>query len=475
MFGRFFKDSAIYALSSLMARGVMIVLVPLFTRYLEPAELGRLYLLQSAVTLVTILVGLELVQGLAREYGDAGSVLKRRRYASSALWFNAACYGVFLMLGTWFSGPLAGFLFGSEVHQPVIVAACWASVGVGIFLVVSSQLRFALRPKASAVAALVQTLSSAGGAIIFVVVFGLGVEGALWGMFLGALLGVAAAAPFIYRDFLGGIRAAYLQRMLRISMPLMPSSVAVFACLYANQWVLNALGSPDEVGYFGVMVRLASLAGIVMLGFSQALTPLIYQTHSAAETPSELARIFRVFSAAALVVLAGLCLFADLIVRILSTPEYVFAAPVLVVLLPAVVLQQCYIFAPGLWIKRRMWAVSGINIFAALASVGLNMLLAPRWGAMGAAWATLGCAAAAFLAHMIASQRSYPVPHHWGRALAGVMVVVVLVTIGRKIPGGDDWSVIYQRLPFVFAAAIAVWALGLLDWRRNPVVLPTSA
>ena len=71
MLKRFLKDSVVYSTSTLLSRGISILLIPLYTRFLQPEEYGALDLLTVMATIINYIVALEISQGVARSYSDA--------------------------------------------------------------------------------------------------------------------------------------------------------------------------------------------------------------------------------------------------------------------------------------------------------------------------------------------------------------------------------------------------------------------
>ena len=62
------KHSAIYAIGALISRLTALVMLPIYTRYLTPADYGVIELLTMAIEITGILVGLRITQALFRFY-----------------------------------------------------------------------------------------------------------------------------------------------------------------------------------------------------------------------------------------------------------------------------------------------------------------------------------------------------------------------------------------------------------------------
>ena len=212
-------------------------------------------------------------------------------------------------------------------------------------------------------------------------------------MILRQLIGTIAGATlalwlsrYLYR--LTFDRAA-LGAMLRFSIPLVPSGIGVLVTLYIDRVAIRTLMTIADVGLFGIGYRIASITGLLMVGFQVALTPLIYANYRDPRMPDELATIFRAFVGFAVLIILGLGpLFAREILVIVATPTFYPAAAVVPLLAPALLLSSMYVFAPGLAIAKRTGPIAAIHISSALLNTALNLTLIPLLGISGAALAT---------------------------------------------------------------------------------------
>jgi O-antigen/teichoic acid export membrane protein len=146
--------------------------------------------------------------------------------------------------------------------------------------------------------------------------------------------------------------------------------------------------------------------------------------------------------------------------------------PLLVWLSPAFLLIQMYIFAPGAWIRRRMWWVAGTNVLIAALAFLLNWLLVPRFGLVGAAAATLLASLLHFVLSMLVSQKMYPVPHEWGRIGGVVLAGLAVSLLGVWLPAEISPALLLGK-----ALLLGMLAWGLLwsgemerEWFRERVL-----
>jgi len=462
------RDGSVYGLASVLTRGLALLLVPLYTRVLQPAEVGALDLLLLAATLVNLTAALEVSQGLARFYPQARSPRRRQALASTAFWFTLACYGLFAAVALLWSRPLAQWLLGVPDRQlPLALGVLYAALN-GVLLLVQNQFRWQLRSLRYAEVSAVLAISTLLLSLLLTAVLGWGLNGALLALVLGAGLGLLDALWRLRGTCRWWWHRPSLRQMLRFSAPLVPSGLSVFVAGAIDRLLLQHLLSLDAVGIYGVAFRLATAVGVLMLGVQGGLTPLIYsQAHDPA-TPAQLARLFRLVVGLALPALLLLVPLSPLLIAWLAPPSYASAAPVLLLLAPSLLLASLYVFAPGLPLAQRTGLILAINALGAGLNTGLNLLLIPRLGIAGAAAATLCGNAVVFALTMAWSQRLYPVPHAWRSLAAALLLSLALAVALTWMPAPGvlpQLAMTVAALALLLAAETRCGLLRREDWR----------
>jgi O-antigen/teichoic acid export membrane protein len=481
MLRQLLKDSAIYGAASLLSRAISFFLLPLYTRVLSPHDYGAIELVFVLVALVNVTVALEISQGVARYFIDSPED-ERPRYASTALWFTAATYTTFLMVALLAAPFIARALLADSLSASdlrIALVSIWLG---GFYYLAQNQLRWQLRPMRFAAASITFTLATITSTAILVLVFDLGIRGVFLGQALGNIGGAVVAFWFLRGTYRLEFVKEHWQRMLRFSLPLVPSSIAVFLNSYVDRIAISRLLTIADVGIYGVAFRVASVIGLAVIGIQGALTPLILAHHRDPETPAQLARIFRLFMLVALGGAIGLTVFAAELVSLLAAPEFSDAAVLLPLLVPALLLSTMYIFAPGPMLAERTGTFAVVNIAAAVVNVVLNVALVPTVGLPGSAIATLVSAALGFGAILAVSQRLYPVPHEW-LPLAGAVIVATSIAAGVAATGlltrmsGDDLRVLAAKIAvcIIGLACIAALLLRRGELHRMTHLLPRSS
>lgn len=452
------RDAVIYGASTVISRAVSLLIVPVYTRVLSPAEYGAIDILSIFGNLITLTVALEIGQAVARFLPDADQEADRRRLVSTASIFTVGAYTAFLVLGFVFLDPLGRLLVGGDTPTVAVALALTSTWAIGVFQLGQNVLRFLLRPVAYMVASLLFSLGGIAVGVVLVVGFDAGVAGVFAGQTVGGLLGASAVAWFTRELYRPRFDMRSLRQMLGFSVPLVPASLGVFVTLYVDRLALNALTSLSAVGIFGIAYRLAAVVSLLLIGFQMALMPIVYQRYRDPSTPPELARVFRTFVAFALTISLALSAFAPEILRIITAPAYYAADQVVPLLVPAILLANMYVFMPGLAIAKQTRAIATITIGGAILNTTLNLLLIPILGVRGAALATLVSAFLVFSAYVRTSQRSYPVPHRWAPLGVVVLAYAALAAFTSML---EPMTIASAALKFLCVAALggfAFWA-----------------
>ena len=241
----------------------------------------------------------------------------------------------------------------------------------------------------------------------------------------------------------------------------------------ANRFMLGALSTVTAVANYTVASSLIqnsmgmSSTGIGPAALASAVRAV--ESGDAAAARDQLARNYVLLLGLLLPAGVGLTLVGPEIAALLIAPKYrlgvVQMTPWLATYAVLIGMRSQYVES-AFQLGRRTGLGVQVTAVSAAVNIGLNVLLIPRWGALGAAVAlTRACAAA--LAHAVyLSGRAYPLPmparETWRIAAAtGVMAVVVLAA--RPLSGVGGLLVQVALAVCAYGAALA--ALDVLGLR----------
>jgi O-antigen/teichoic acid export membrane protein len=432
--GELARHSAVYGLGSLVSRFIAVLLLPVYTRFLSPADYGLIETLIALSAILTVLLAAGVKSAFFRFYFDEPDEPGKRRVIRTSFWFTMAMGTAGLVAGLVLAGPISKLLFDTGEHADLVRAAfvgLWAHVN---YEQMTSLFRVEQRSTAYLVATLINLGLTVGATVLLVVVLEKGPIGVIVGNFTGTLL--VYAGLLAYRREQLGLEwdRPLLREMNSFGMPLVPSALFLWALNFSDRFFLVKLAGPREVGLYSIGVRLASAIVLLLAAFRTAWPAFAYSIEDDREAARTYAFVLTYLVAVTSWMALALGVLAPWLVQLLTTEEFYSAERVVAPLAFAAAAFGAYIVVViGIGRARRTrsnWIVTGV---AAALNIVLNIALIPEFGMMGAAVATIGAYAALFLGMAWKAQHVFPVPYQWRRVATALGTAVGLTVVGRAL------------------------------------------
>jgi len=475
----FLKHALVYGVGGVLLQAASVVLLPLYTRYLAPADYGVLEILNRTGEVVVVLLMANGIRGAAFTfYCRAESDQERVRVASTVtllVWLGILCGLLFAVLCT---GFLTRVLGTNDRGLTLLgVAACLAQLLPTMpMALMQARLASAAFIAASALAFVLRV----GLIIVGVVWCGWGVAGVLGGTLVASvILGVALT----FREFgKSGFRvdASLLPAVLRFAWPFLPGGLCGFMLQNGDRFFLLRFSGADVVGVYSLGYKLAFAVGLLsFLPLFKVWSAWLYQVYARDDAATSVGRAVTWLLAPSLFLGLGACLFAREALLILGTKSYLDAARII----PPVVLASWFINCQVLmdstfYYFRCSGRKLGVTLASTVVILVLYLALIPRYEAMGAALATLG----AFIFHAAltycVAQRVFQVEYGLLRLGAMLLIAVSLMVVAHYVPGGALQPVWKGML--WLAWPVIVWTIGLVSceekrWLQTQVLSSAEA
>jgi O-antigen/teichoic acid export membrane protein len=411
----FLKDSFIYTLSNLLTKGIGFLMLPVYTAFLMPKDFGVLDMLLITGNLLSIIIGLEIHQAVARFFPEATDFESKRRIVSTAFWGVLGLYFVFLLLTFFWAKKLSLFFFDSEGYSQLIQIALFSYGFNFMYYFASSQLRWQLKAKESLIVTLIYSSISAGGAYWLLKNSSLGVSSVFLSQIVAGITGLAVSF-MMSREYYGFVLAKdELKRMLQFSLPLIFSTLTVYAMLYVDRLMINSMLKSEDLGYYAFAYRIASVVSLMTVGMQTALTPIIYNNYKNPQTPKQIANLFHIFLAGGSILILGLVFFSSQIVLLMSSEIYINAADLIPWIALSMLLTGVTNFTPGIFIEKKTHLILYINLVSFLLNILLGYVFIQNFGLVGAVAATAICSVFYFLMYYVIGQKYYFIPFFWNK------------------------------------------------------------
>ncbi|MEO7336462.1 MAG: flippase [Caldimonas sp.] len=182
------------------------------------------------------------------------------------------------------------------------------------------------------------------------------------------------------------------RRLLAESWPLILSGLAVIVYMRMDQVMLSSMVGDAAVGQFSAALRIAEVWYFIPMAIMTAAFPAMIQKRADGPQAFEayVQRLYDMMAWLGLLVAASVTALAPSVVPLIYGPAYVEAATVLSIQIWAGVAVSMS-FVHSKWLLSEGLQKYGLvyTLVGACVNISLNLVLIPRHGAVGAAWATL--------------------------------------------------------------------------------------
>jgi O-antigen/teichoic acid export membrane protein len=457
--------SAVYGLGSVLVRGLAFLLLPLYTRYLNPSEYGIVALAVTCTVVLGLIYPLGLRGAVSRTWYEEGTPQERRERVGT-LWIAMVLAAAAMALALDRAGPwLSAALLPEVPFQPYLRLAVWTAF-LGVFgLTPLVLLQAQERPRAYVVltvgTALVTTLLS-----VWLVLLGRGAEGYLLGALLGSGVAAVCYLALTLRQVRPVWRSGVLVPALAFSLPLVPHAIAGWALEMSDRAILSRLVPLHDVGVYSLGYQLGAAMGLLTNAFNAAWVPFLFgalKEEGEAAQP-RLARLVTYYAFVLCFVGLGWGLLVEHALPLLAGPEFQAAYHITPWVVGGYVLGGLYFIPTNLLFWRRQTRVIPmVTVAAGAANVGLNLWLIPRYGAIAAAWSTLVAYALLLLLTWWRAERLHPFPYEYRRLGLMAGLALALFVAGQLLPFPGSALEVAGRVLLWLSFPFGLLATGALD------------
>jgi O-antigen/teichoic acid export membrane protein len=466
LFKKLSKHLSIFAISSALSKAVSFLLLPIYTRYLTPADYGILELLSVTMAILNVAIIFGLSSAFFKVFThDCENDGDRQVVVSTAFFFLLADSLFFFVVFYFFAAPLSTAIMRHSGHAQLLVLALLSSFFSINGLIPLGILRSQLESVKYSVIQLAQFLISVGLNIYFVVFRQQGIQGILWSGVISNALAFLLLLPTLRRFLKPSVSLAYLKQMLRFGVPLIPAGLSLWVLNVSDRYFLQYFSTTHELGLYSLGYKFASVFEFLLITPFVTVWPSLYLAMAKkTEAPQIFARLFTYFWCVIAFLFVLTVVLIKSIVHVMATPEFYAAHTVVPVLVMATALyganQQLDI---GLIINERTKYLMYNSVLAAASNLALNYLLIPRYGMMGAAVATLIAYLGNCLLNFFFSQRLYPIHYEWSRLLQLGVITGGLGLIAALLPLSPlGYSLLWMPI-FAAAFGLALLMIGFFS------------
>lgn len=456
--------TAVYGAGQLLRGLSSLLLLPLYTHYLTPADYGLVELLSSIIELASLVMGLRVGAAIFKFHADARTAQDKRRVLSTALTLllianilAAGCIQVFsATLAQWLAAP-PGFDAALRLFSLTLVVSALNETFFAYLRIEDRSIAYVATSAAKFFLQLVLNIVLIGG-------FGLGYWGIIWASLISSVV-LALGFGFWLLPAVGfGIDRRHAVDFVRFSLPIMVSSLGMYYISFGNRFFLKAYDSFEALGVYALAYKFGlTFSNLFWSPFAMFWAARQYEYASEQGGGVFFGRVFLYANLVLLPAAVGVIVLTPPFLRLVSKPAYWGA----IELVPWVVgasllLAWSDFFRIGMLRAARTEYIAYGTLGTALLITVLFVLWIPRYGPLGVAWATFAAFAFRFVFMLVVGQRFFFVDVPWRKLMFAVAYfgAVCVALLSLQLTDGIALPV---RAALLGLASVTVLATPLVD------------
>ena len=492
------KQTAIYGISTIVVRFLSYLLTPLYTYTFTQAEYGVVTDIYALIPFALVLLSMGMESSYfrfaakaeaeceAKGEGDIQQLIRagKRRVFATTWGATIVAAAIFFVVVMGLRGGVAKVMGPAyELHPEYItLVACIILLDVAT-MIPFSRLREQGRALTFVGLKALNVLTNVGLAILFALLglfdseFGVG-----WvfvANLVASVITLAAILPTTERTR-PTIDRALLKRIFAYSLPLLIGGVAGTAGEFIDRQMIKYILPEDvamaELGVYGAITKIAVVMTLFTQMYRFAAEPFFLSNFRKEEFVESNAAALKYFVMASMAIFLGIALLRDLFALIVGR-DFREGIDMLPIILGSNVLAGVWLNL-SFWYKREERTRYAVYVtFVGLAvAVVMCLLLVPRMGNYGAAWARFAAEAAMVGVSYYLNRRYFPTPYDLGRIAQYVALALGLYFVSEMTVGQSDNMVLRYGVNIGLLAvygSYAIWREGVITrLKKQKIIKP---
>lgn len=408
---------SIYGFGGIITKAISFLLLPIYTRVLLPSDYGTLELVYMIGNLIAILYGFMISSGYIREYYVCKDEHEKQVLLNSTFWFTFFNTIVFLILIFVFARELSQLLFKFDNSKLFLKLILISSAINAHSIIFYNLLMVREKSREYITIQIISLLLTIGLTIIFIVFLRWSVMGVLMALVIGRSVEFIIISILFLRISIKEISLSAIKEMLKYSIPLIPLQLAAFILNLSDRFFLQNYQNLNEVGLYSLGYKFASLIPLFAIVPLKAYGPYIF---SLIDNPQKckktIADFSRYYVAGILFLTLVVSMFSRELIMIMADKSFYSSWTVIFLLsLSYVFYGISNVISIGIDVEKKTWLKAIFWITAAIINIGLNFLLIPSYGIIGASVATSISFLVVIIMYFIALEHIYPIDFQYSK------------------------------------------------------------
>lgn len=432
MIDKFIKDSTTYLVASVISTGIAFITLPIYTRFLSPADYGIIALFLMFGKVSASLVSIGISSASYRYYFELkDDSLKYRILNSTNFLFLLVVFFLSSILVFYLSGWVSSIIFDGKITKKLILFSFYNGSVEYLINYITLILTAQLRSITYSFIIISHTVIKVIIAFYYLFIQQLTYMAIIYATIISNIIIIIILIFLFRKAFVIRFSLSSLKKSLLFAYPLTPTKIIGLIYTSFDKLMLNNYTGLTSIGYYIFGQKFGNILKIVMDSIGKVWLPFFMNNANIGTNESRKSIVSRFYELSFFYMTFGLFLiyYSEEMIKILTTKEYY----------PAMYVVPIYVFfyffsiigtitvAQFMYAEKLVYRLP-IVIVSVFVNILLNLLLIPHYGAIGAAFATSLAQLVVSIISLYYGQRVYPLPISIFK-LIGLYIILFIFTI----------------------------------------------
>lgn len=450
---KLFSHTIIYGLGIILNRSVNFILLPVYTNYYSPQDIGMLTLLQSFSFFLLVIYALGMETSFMKFFVEEKNKTKRSVIFSSALFFLLAFTVIFSSVIYFYSESIVYFFEFTDTDTSILLLKilCVLMVADTVYRFPLLLFRAELNAKTYAYINLLTFIVNIVSNIVMIVYLRMGIEAILYSYLLSVIITLIVSLIITGKYLIFRISFSEIKKMLVYGNKFIYIGLCLILIDMSDRFFLKYFYNEKTVGIYWANYRLAAVMSLLIAAFKFSWTPYFLNLTENPENKKIISKIFTYFCFTGLSLFLIFSLLTDKLVQTevfgiqFLDEKYYYGLSIIPIILLAFFFSGAYsTLNAAPFFTDKTILILFISVTGLIINIALNFLLIPVLGMNGAALSTLFTYFAMFLIMYYYSQKIYKINYEWKLILRISLLTGVFFLISKAVLNNISGNINFQ-------------------------------
>ena len=464
----FLKETFKYLSSSVVAAGIPMLALPILTKILGPKDFGIIAVFTLFGSLCAGLLGLGLPKAVFRFYFKYEHCPARFKLLSGTIFSFLFLLFTFFFIALLFGADIIKDIFFQDTISPEVLQISFLYGAINLFNTCFTHLLVATKEASKfSFIHVMRAVLDIALAIYLIHILKTPYMGRIYAHTLVALL--TCITLFWVNRHLIKLSFSFflLKKAIAFSSPQVPMMLMGITYSALDKTFLAKYHSLTVLGYYAFAEKFSVIIKFIMDSLAKSWSPRFFELakKESKESKEQIVDAYLGIQATILTLSVSLIFFSEELIKILASPEYYEAVKIVPIHLFYYVFPLVnFLSTNQILYAEKIFFMAPAQILGLFINALLNILLIPKYGALGAAYAT---AAASFLNTIVLylfANKAFPLPIKHSKIILPFAFTLIWTVIGLLI-SESNFHWVYK----IFLKGILLLFFGYYCLKNTPI------